>query len=335
MKDAGLGTPATRAATIERLIDAGYIEREGRSCAPPRRASGLIQMLGDHLLTKPELTGRWEQRLNRIERGEEPPRGLPRARSRASPARWSPGSPTRSARTCASSAASSPRAPPPAATATSSSTRRATAATRYSSKDEPGCGYTLWKQMAAARSPSRRPWSTSPPAARARTWSPSARPSGPAPRRAAAARSSSARAATGARAGRAAPSRAAATSSGRRSAAGRRRSTSRPRGGWWPPARPTPARGLGRAARRVPHPGLRRADRREQPRLRVHQLEEPEEPRLRLRHLEAREGPRRDPRGGQGAPGRGAGQPAGARPRAPAPAAGGGHHPRPDDRRRR
>ena len=40
MKDAGIGTPATRAATIERLIDADYIDREGRSCAPPRRASG-------------------------------------------------------------------------------------------------------------------------------------------------------------------------------------------------------------------------------------------------------------------------------------------------------
>ena len=39
MKDAGIGTPATRAATIERLVDAEYIEREGAACAPPRRAS--------------------------------------------------------------------------------------------------------------------------------------------------------------------------------------------------------------------------------------------------------------------------------------------------------
>jgi DNA topoisomerase III len=71
MKDAGLGTPATRAATIERLIDAEYIEREGRALRATEKGVGLITMLGDHLLTRAELTGRWEQRLNRIERGEE------------------------------------------------------------------------------------------------------------------------------------------------------------------------------------------------------------------------------------------------------------------------
>ena len=39
MKESGIGTPATRAAIIERLIDVGYVERDGarRSC-PPRRA---------------------------------------------------------------------------------------------------------------------------------------------------------------------------------------------------------------------------------------------------------------------------------------------------------
>jgi len=71
MKDAGLGTPATRAATIERLIDADYIEREGRQLRATEKGVGLITMLGDHVLTKPELTGTWEQRLNRIERGQE------------------------------------------------------------------------------------------------------------------------------------------------------------------------------------------------------------------------------------------------------------------------
>ena len=39
MKDAGLGTPATRAATIERLIDAGYIEREGKQLRATAKAS--------------------------------------------------------------------------------------------------------------------------------------------------------------------------------------------------------------------------------------------------------------------------------------------------------
>ncbi len=71
MKDAGIGTPATRAATIERLVDAEYIEREGRGLRATEKGIGLVTMLGDHVLTSPELTGRWEQRLNRIERGEE------------------------------------------------------------------------------------------------------------------------------------------------------------------------------------------------------------------------------------------------------------------------
>ncbi|MEZ5080113.1 MAG: DNA topoisomerase 3 [Thermoleophilia bacterium] len=73
MKDAGLGTPATRAATIERLIDAEYVERDGRQLRATEKAIGLITMLGDHVLTKPELTGQWEQRLLHIERGEETP----------------------------------------------------------------------------------------------------------------------------------------------------------------------------------------------------------------------------------------------------------------------
>lgn len=71
MKDAGLGTPATRAATIERLLDAAYIDREGRQLRATEKGVGLITMLGDHALTKPELTGQWEQRLNKIERGED------------------------------------------------------------------------------------------------------------------------------------------------------------------------------------------------------------------------------------------------------------------------
>ena len=98
MKDAGIGTPATRAATIERLVEADYVEREGRSLRATEKGVGLVRMLGDHLLTSPELTGRWEQRLNRIERGEERAEDF-RPRSTASRARSSRGSPTRSGAT--------------------------------------------------------------------------------------------------------------------------------------------------------------------------------------------------------------------------------------------
>jgi DNA topoisomerase-3 len=71
MKDSGLGTPATRAATIERLIDAAYLEREGKQLRATPKAVGVITTLGDHALTSPSLTGEWERRLVRIEAGEE------------------------------------------------------------------------------------------------------------------------------------------------------------------------------------------------------------------------------------------------------------------------
>jgi DNA topoisomerase-3 len=71
MKDSGIGTPATRAAIIERLIDVGYIEREGRALVATEKGLGVIRLLGEHVLTSPDLTGRWEHRLGRIERGED------------------------------------------------------------------------------------------------------------------------------------------------------------------------------------------------------------------------------------------------------------------------
>ena len=71
MKDSGIGTPATRAAIIERLIDVGYIEREGRSLVATEKGRNVIRLLGEHPLTSPSLTGDWEQRLAKIEHGEE------------------------------------------------------------------------------------------------------------------------------------------------------------------------------------------------------------------------------------------------------------------------
>jgi DNA topoisomerase III len=71
MKDSGIGTPATRAAIIERLIDVGYIEREGRALVCTDKGLNVIKFLGEHALTSPSLTGDWEHRLARIEEGEE------------------------------------------------------------------------------------------------------------------------------------------------------------------------------------------------------------------------------------------------------------------------
>ena len=71
MKDSGIGTPATRAAIIERLIQVGYIEREARSLVATDKGLNVIRLLGEHALTSPEMTGQWEHRLEKIERGED------------------------------------------------------------------------------------------------------------------------------------------------------------------------------------------------------------------------------------------------------------------------
>ena len=71
MKDSGIGTPATRAAIIERLIDVGYLEREGRSLVCTEKGLNVIRLLDEHPLTSPSLTGDWEHRLGRIEEGAE------------------------------------------------------------------------------------------------------------------------------------------------------------------------------------------------------------------------------------------------------------------------
>lgn len=71
LKERGIGTPATRAAIIERLIEVGYIEREGRALHATDKGIQVIRLLGDHPLTSPSLTGDWERRLGLIEHGED------------------------------------------------------------------------------------------------------------------------------------------------------------------------------------------------------------------------------------------------------------------------
>jgi DNA topoisomerase III len=71
MKDSGIGTPATRAAIIERLIQVGYIERDGRALIVTEKGLNVIRLLGEHALTSPGLTGDWEHRLAKIETGED------------------------------------------------------------------------------------------------------------------------------------------------------------------------------------------------------------------------------------------------------------------------
>jgi DNA topoisomerase-3 len=76
MKDSGIGTPATRAAIIERVIDVGYVERDGRALVCTEKGLNVVRLLDGHPLTSPGLTGDWEHRLARIEHGEESREGF-------------------------------------------------------------------------------------------------------------------------------------------------------------------------------------------------------------------------------------------------------------------
>ncbi len=65
MKRHGLGTPATRAAILERLIEVGYAERKGKSLLPTNKGCKLITCVPP-MLASAELTGKWEYGLNLI-----------------------------------------------------------------------------------------------------------------------------------------------------------------------------------------------------------------------------------------------------------------------------
>jgi len=73
MKERGLGTPATRADTIDGLINQRYMERQQRELIPTAKAEQVLQFLGAvkaDQLTSPAMTGEWEFKLREIEHGK-------------------------------------------------------------------------------------------------------------------------------------------------------------------------------------------------------------------------------------------------------------------------
>ena len=68
----GLGTPATRAAIIEKLVSGGFVERKGKNLIPTKAGVNLVTVLPE-LLTSPKLTADWEQRLNEVAKGQASP----------------------------------------------------------------------------------------------------------------------------------------------------------------------------------------------------------------------------------------------------------------------
>lgn len=75
----GLGTPATRAGTLEKLVDVGFVvrrdEQKAKSLYPTEKAAALIAVLPENLRS-PMMTAQWEQRLKRIEHGQEEAAGF-------------------------------------------------------------------------------------------------------------------------------------------------------------------------------------------------------------------------------------------------------------------
>ena len=70
MKDCALGTPATRAAIIERLIEVGYVKRTGKNLVATAKGVQLIEAVPPEIAS-PETTGRWERELSQIARGKD------------------------------------------------------------------------------------------------------------------------------------------------------------------------------------------------------------------------------------------------------------------------
>ncbi|MGB2953190.1 MAG: DNA topoisomerase 3 [Gaiellaceae bacterium] len=149
MKESGLGTPATRAETIETLIRREYIERVSKELQPTPKGMQVITMLEQHPLTSPELTGDWEKRLTDIEQGRgdrdrfikdiagftastvEQIAALDKEKLR--PVRVELGPCPR----CGAETGEIIR-----------ENSRAYGCTSWKSREEPGCGFVIWKRVA-------------------------------------------------------------------------------------------------------------------------------------------------------------------------------------------
>jgi DNA topoisomerase III len=144
MKESGLGTPATRAATIERLIDAAYLEREGKQLRATPKAVGIVTTLGDHDLTSPALTGEWERRLVKIEAGEESRDVFMRdiKQFTEETVAWFADKDRTAMRVERRVVGPCPRCDGEIV-----ERPKSYSCTSWKSKAEPGCGYTLWKEV--------------------------------------------------------------------------------------------------------------------------------------------------------------------------------------------
>ncbi|MFM7388809.1 MAG: DNA topoisomerase, partial [Bacteroidota bacterium] len=73
MKENGFGRPSTRSAIIETLFKRGYIEKKKKNLLATSTGMDLIDTIKNDLLKSPELTGQWEHKLRKMERGDYNP----------------------------------------------------------------------------------------------------------------------------------------------------------------------------------------------------------------------------------------------------------------------
>ena len=71
----GLGTPATRASILEKLVQMGFVERRGKQLVPTKDGHNLACVLPE-VLTSPQLTAQWETELTAIAKGQADPEGF-------------------------------------------------------------------------------------------------------------------------------------------------------------------------------------------------------------------------------------------------------------------
>jgi DNA topoisomerase III len=151
LRERGLGTPATRASIIERLIKVEYLERQGRQLRCTDKGRGLILALGEHPLTLPELTGGWERQLRVIEgsdSGTVP--GLRRdfdAAVRAFATEVVAGLDGATPAQLLAGRRKLAACPMPGCVGDVVTGRRGWGCTTYVSRDEPGCGFVVWKEQ--------------------------------------------------------------------------------------------------------------------------------------------------------------------------------------------
>ena len=69
----GLGTPATRASILEKLVQMGFVERKGKQLLPTKDGHNLVCVLPE-VLTSPQLTAEWENQLSLISKGKSSPK---------------------------------------------------------------------------------------------------------------------------------------------------------------------------------------------------------------------------------------------------------------------